>query len=249
MQLRGLQRKRLHTLAANQGVGKSKLLAGMLMGASVEGIVRVPSLLFSYEMPIEESTMRNLAILSGISQDKMIDGTMSMEEHDILQQWAVRLRESPFFMSDECRVVQEALAIARKHILYDGVKIVAFDYIQLMRMADNRGVSKNVEMGMITKLLKEFGMQMDVAMVIVAQLGKQAAGKELVTAEDVYFGYEIAQDSDVFITIQEKSQDQIDQMGLEKGNLLINLDKNRGSKDGQLYNVYAHDNNARLTII
>lgn len=249
LQLRGLNRKRIHTIAANQGVGKSKLLANMLMGTTVEQINKVPALWFSYEMAEEENTLRNLAILSGISQDAIMDGTLTHDEHDILQQWALVLRQSPLFMTTKGRSIEEALALARKHILYNGVKIIAFDYIQLMTADTKFGAKKNEMFGIITKKLKEFVQDMDVAAVVVAQLGKQGVNKEIATAEDVYFGYEIAQDSDVFAVIQRKSQEQIDQMGLQKGNLLINLDKNRGRKDDQLYNVYAHDTNARITIV
>jgi replicative DNA helicase len=248
-QLRGLQRKRIHTIAANQGVGKSKLLANMMMGTTVEPEEKVPALWFSYEMDEDEITLRNLAILSGISQDAIYNGTLTMDEHDILQQWALVLRQSPLFLTTKCRAIEEALALARKHILYDGVKIIAFDYIQLMTAEIRNGMKRNEMYGIITKKLKDFVMDMDVAAVLVAQLGKQGVTKDIATAEDVYFGYEIAQDSDVFAVIQRKSQEQIEQMGLQKGNLLINLDKNRGRKDDQLYNVYAHDTNCRLTIV
>lgn len=249
--LMGIQTKRLTCIAANQGVGKSKLLSNAIMGMAVEDPAeRVGVLWFSYEMPEDEVTIRNLAILSGISADKMLEGKLTTEEHDILQRWAVAYKQAPIYMDTEHNDVDEALSIARKYILQNGVKVIAFDYIQLMTCAECRGSKKHEVFGTITKKLKKFAMKMDVSAIIIAQLGKSGVNKDLAQAEDIYNGYEIAQDSDVFIIIQRKSDAQIDDAGgLAKGNLLINLDKNRGRKDDQLYNVYADDCNARLTIV
>lgn len=245
-QLRGVQPKRLHTISANQGVGKSKLLAEMCTNIAV--IEQEPLLWFSYEMATEELTLRNLAILSGISQDAMMDGTLTLDQHDVLQAWALRIKQSPLFISNKGRSVEEALAITRKYVLSEGVKVVAFDYIQLM-YSGRRTEKRYQELGVISKTMKEMAGELNIAVLNVAQLGKQGKGKELAQAEDVYGGYEIAQDSDVFITMQQKTDEQIQATGLQKGNLLIYLDKNRGRKDDQLFSAYAHDTCARITIV
>jgi replicative DNA helicase len=245
-QLRGIQPKRLHTISANQGVGKSKLLAEMCTNIAV--VEQAPLLWFSYEMAAEELTLRNLAILSGISQDAMMDGTLTADQHDMLQQWALKVRQSPLFICEQGRSIEEAVAITRKYVLSEGVRVVAFDYIQLM-YSGRRTEKRYQELGVISKTMKEMAGELNIGVLNVAQLGKQGKNKDLAQAEDVYGGYEIAQDSDVFITMQQKTDEQIQAVGLQKGNLLIYLDKNRGRKDDQIYNAYAHDNNARIQLV
>ena len=58
--------------------------------------------------------------------------------------------------------------------------------------------------------------------------------------------YEIAQDADNYITLKDKSKEEIEQHGIEHGNKTMNISKNRMGEKQVLINIYADGPNYRM---
>jgi DNA primase catalytic core len=240
----GLQTKTLTVIAANQTVGKTQLCENFGMHWSC--LLKVPTLWFSLEMDEVRMTYRNLAILSGLDAQALATGNITIEEKMILDQAAVMLMQSPYYISERGHDLSESLAIARKYVQTNHVKIIVIDYAQLQYVTDRRTDTRSRELGVISKAWKQFSKEMDVAVVLISQLGKQALEAETAEAEHGYGSYEIAQDADNYYTLKDKSEEEINQRGIEHGNKTMNISKNRMGEKGILIDVFSAGANYQM---
>lgn len=241
----GNQSKTLTIVAANQSVGKTQICENFAMYQATE--MNIPILWFSLEMDVDRITYRNLSILSGIPANDMMRGNITLEQKSQLDQYAIRLMQSPFYLSERGHDLSEALAIARRYVQSKGVKKIYVDYLQLQYVTDKRTESRSRELGSISKAWVEFAHDMDVAVILISQLGRQALDADTAEAEHGYGSYEVAQDADVYITLKDKSADEIEMRGIEHGNKTLNISKNRNGEKTVLIDIYADGPSYRMT--
>lgn len=232
----GLQDKTLNVVAANQGVGKTTICENWAMQQVLSGI---PVLWFSLEMDKTRMTFRNLSIISGVPCTPIMTGNLTMEEKSRVDDAAIALENAPFYLSEKGHDLTEAKAIARRYVNKHGVKIIYIDYAQLQYVSDRRVDQRYRELGMISKGWKEFAQDEGVCIVLISQLSKEALKAEIAEAEHGAGSYEIAQDADTYITLKEKDQKEIEQRGIQHGNITLNLSKNRMGQDDILFDIFA----------
>jgi len=236
--LLGLQTKTLTVVAANQSVGKTQICQNWAMDMSV--VQGIPTLWFTLEMDTDRMTFRNLSLLSGIPLTPLLTGNITMDDATIkLNPWAMKLHDAPFYMSEVGHDVTEALAIARRYVMSQRVKVIFVDYVQLQYYGGLFGKKRYEELGMISKAWKQFAKEMDVAVVLISQLSKEALKEEIAKAEHGSGSYEIAQDADNYLTLKEMDPDDVEQNGIEHGNIIGNLDKNRMGCADILLKIYS----------
>lgn len=240
----GLEEQTLTIVAANQTVGKTQLCENFAMYQAV--ILDEPILWFSLEMDKTRMTYRNLAILSGVSAADMRTGNLTPEDKLLVDKWAVKLRQSRFYISERGHDLSEALSIARKYVQTNKVKTIYVDYLQLQYVSDKRTETRSRELGSISKAWKEFCQETKTRVVLISQLGKQALLADTAEAEHGYGSYEIAQDADNYITIKDKTEEEINLRGVECGNKTINISKNRMGEKTILIDVYSAGANYRM---
>ena len=105
-------------------------------------------------------------------------------------------------------------------------------------MTDKRTESRSRELGSISKDWKQFAKEMNVAVVLISQLGRQALHEDTAEAEHGYGSYEVAQDADTYITLKDKSPEEIQNAGIEHGNKILNISKNRMGEKTILMDLY-----------
>lgn len=232
----GLQDKTLNVVAANQGVGKTTICENWAMYQVLSGI---PVLWLSLEMDKDRMTFRNLSIISGVPCTAIMTGNLTLEEKSKVDDAAIALENAPFYLSEEGHDLVQAKAVARRYVNKHGVKIVYVDYAQLQYISDRRVDQRYRELGMISKGWKEFAQDEGVCVVLISQLSKEALKAEVAEAEHGAGSYEIAQDADTYITLKEKDQKEIEQRGIDHGNITLNLSKNRMGQDDVLFDVFA----------
>lgn len=233
----GLQDQTLNVVAANQSVGKTQICQNFAMYQSIE--LNHPILWFSLEMDKNRMTFRNLSILSGIECQAIMTGNITIEQKQVIDQCAIRLRQSPFYLSERGHNLSEAIAIARRYVQAKHVKTIYVDYEQLQYVTDRRTETRSRELGVISKTWKEFSQEMNVSVVLISQLGRQALEADTAEAEHGYGSYETAQDADNYITLKDKSKEEIEQGGVEHGNKTLNISKNRMGEKSVLIDIYA----------
>lgn len=241
----GLQEQTLTIVAANQSVGKTQICENWAMYQVVE--LNEPILWFSLEMDKNRMTFRNLSILSGIDASAMMTGNITNEQKQIIDKWAIMLRSAPFYISEKGHDLTEAIAIARRYVQSKHVKTIYIDYAQLQYVTDRRTETRSRELGVISKTWKEFSQDTNTRVVLISQLGRQALEAETAEAEHGYGSYELAQDADNYITLKDKSAEEIEQYGVEHGNKTLNISKNRMGEKTVLIDIYADGPTYRMS--
>ena len=118
-----------------------------------------------------------------------------------------------------------------------------------MSVERNKAKQRYEELGDISGILKtDIANKLDLPVIILSQLNRSALQKNIATAEDGAGSYKIAQDSDVYITLKEKTIEEIEEQGgIERGNLVLNLDKNRSGQADVLLDIYFQREIQRMT--
>lgn len=240
----GLMTKSLTIISANQSVGKTQLAENFAMSQAIND--NIPILWFSLEMDSDRMTFRNLSILSGVECKRMMTGNIDVSEKQLIDDSAVKLYNAPFYLSERGNDLAEALAITRRYVMKYGVKIVYVDYLQLQYVADRKTDARHRELGWISKAWKQLGKELDISIVGISQLSKTAIDAEIARAEHAAGSYEIAQDADNFITLKNKSEEEMEKRGIQHGQATMNLDKNRMGEREVLIDIYKDPPNYRM---
>lgn len=235
--LLGLEPKAMTVVAANQSVGKTMICENWAMYQSVYEDVSV--CWFSLEMDKDRMTFRHLSILSGIRMNDLRTGNITVEDKiNVLDPVAVQYRNSPFYLSERGHDIDEAISIAKMHVMRHKVQIIYVDYIQLQNNPSRSRDGRHRELGSMSKIWKQFAKEMGVHVVLISQLSRDALSADTAEAEHGAGSYEIAQDADNYITLKEKSEDEIQARGIQHGNITINVSKNRMGEKSVLIDAY-----------
>lgn len=233
----GIQPKTLTVVAANQSVGKTMLCENWAMSQAI--YEQVPTLWFSLEMDVDRMSFRNLAILSGVPSTNIMTGNLTPDQKALVDNAAIMLERAPFYLSERGHDLSESLAIAKRYVMRHNTRLIYMDYAQLQYVSDRKTDQRHRELGWISKSWKEFAKDMDVSVILISQLSKEALKAEIAQAEHGAGSYEIAQDADTYITLKEKSEEEINQRGIENGNITMNVAKNRMGEKEILIDIYA----------
>lgn len=236
--LHGLQEKRYVVLAAPSGAGKTAFACNLAKRVAVD--LKVPTLFFTFETGVETLTDRIISNISGIPSDQFLTGFVRPADIERIQDAAAQLAASPLVITERGMVFEEFAAIVRHDVIKRGTKVVIVDYLQLMEMADARGISRHLEVGKISRGCLELTKELNITLIAVVQQNRESAKGNTTTKEGVGDSYKISQDCDVYIVFREKTKEELQADGAEKGNRVLVIDKNRHGKSNIIMN-YSFD--------
>lgn len=139
---RGARLKKFYLRSAPTGIGKSRLAAGDVCSYSVPYIwdikkkkwmytgISEPALYITTELEIEEVQTMFIAYISGVEEDKILDGKYKGDEEERVDQAIQFIEQSPLwieYMSDFN--IEDIETVIRRYQLDHNVKYVIFDYI------------------------------------------------------------------------------------------------------------------------
>lgn len=218
------------TIAARPGFGKSALSLDILRTAALGGI---PSLAFSLEMGAEEVTSRFLGASAKIGHRALRNGLYTEAEKKRLLDWEQKLRSIPAYLDTRDTIGPQEVISTFARLNADakmkfgtGIKLVVFDYLQLMT-TQRRFPSRQEEVAYYMRELTKFTKRENVATVLVAQLNrgdKQRNVESRPTVKDLRESGSIEQDSDVVLLLAKPEEDEIVE---PRGEMDIIIGKNR----------------------
>jgi replicative DNA helicase len=218
----GLQKGNLVILAATTGVGKSAMAINIMEHAAKNDKTVA---CFSLEMPAREIAQRLISSISGISMTDLNAGipvkketnknfikeeiivdkwTKIWETGDLLQNKGIYIDDSS--MNTPADIRSKCLRLKAKH----GLDLIIVDYLQLMSLSGKKIENRQVEIAEISRNLKIIAKELDVPILALSQLSREAAkrnvneGKEPVLS-DLRESGAIEQDADMVIFIYKKS--------------------------------------------
>lgn len=162
---------RLHVVAARPGMGKTSLLLQIALNvARQNGRVAIISL----EMLAEELMDRLHKMETAIPYQKLDSATLDSQEFALFTQVNGDIGRLPIRISDSpSMTIQQIASYGRAKQRTVGLDLLIIDYLQLIT-ADNRYKgNRNLEIGEITRKLKELAMELKIPILMACQLSRE----------------------------------------------------------------------------
>lgn len=242
--LDGFQEGDLIISAARPSTGKT---AKMLAHASEHCKKGHIAVIFSLEMSAQSLNKRMISLLGKIDGSKMRNPKQYFNDNDwnrYTQSLGI-LSEMSLYIYDQSgqkvSFIREKVAKLRKQ--YPGKQIlVMIDYLQLMR-SDGRFENKNIEVGEITRSLKELAKEYSVPVYLLSQLsrGVESRQDKRPMMSDIRDSGSVEQDADVIEFLYR--DDYYDDESENAGIIEVIIAKQRNGPVGKVELAYQKEHN------
>lgn len=180
--LGGLRPGQLIVVAARPAVGKSALAGNIAMHLALSG---TPVGFFSYEMTDDELNLRMLCAYAdeNLIGDILNGGKEKADQIPSIQKCCgstSALIKAPIEIDDKGdQTISQLRSVARRMVRENGVKLIIVDYIQQIEVSKDQGsAARHVQIGTITRGLKQMAMELEVPVLALAQLSRAAETAE-----------------------------------------------------------------------
>lgn len=197
----------LMVIAARPGCGKTAIALQIAEHNAAHGTV----LFVSLEMRNKELVSRSLCRMAGIDSKLLRDSEQGQERTQAIA--AIRessklLKGMPLYVwSPPSATVSQIRSKAKYVKAAHGLKMMIVDYIGIVKVAgDFRKEDRHLQIGEITRTLKEIGKEFNIPVIALAQLNRDAANKKP-ELNNLRESGSIEQDADIVLLIHhEKDQ-------------------------------------------
>ena len=172
---RAFRPKTLHVIAGAAKAGKTTSALQMITNPTVQS--NVPVAIISMEMSAEEIMDKHIACISNIALSDLLDGKLRKEDHMRLSKAISETMNRPIHIVDEaCMNVSQFRARCRRLVAEHKVEIIMVDYAQLMEGNDPK--NREREVAEVSRTAKIVAKELNVCIVLLAQLNEQGAVRE-----------------------------------------------------------------------
>ncbi len=166
----GWQRSDLVIIAARPAMGKTAFVLSMAKNMAEMG---TPIAVFSLEMANVQLVNRLLVNACEISAEKIKNGNLEKYEWEQLMQRSRTLESLPIYLDDSAGLsIMELNTKARRLVKDHGVKLIIIDYLQLMNASGMKFGSREQEVSMISRSLKQLAKELDIPIIALSQLNR-----------------------------------------------------------------------------
>lgn len=167
----GWQPGNLIIMAARPGMGKTARVLNFLKAAAADG-KKVQ--LFSLEMSSMELAKRMISEEGTIPGDFLKSGKLPDEDWIRITQAANKLVELGINIIDRPYMgYNDVQTLARMEKVKHGLDLICIDYLQIMKVMDGKGKTRDVQIGEITGQLKQLAKELDVPVILLCQLSRE----------------------------------------------------------------------------
>lgn len=168
----GLHRKQVTIVAARPSLGKTAL--ALCIAENIAEKERLGVGVFSMEMEDIDLIVRMLCKDAEVDSHKLRTGFASHADLDRMPATGLRLSKLPIWIDGTPALgILELKARARRLVSEHKVSVIVVDYIQLMRGSHDWNGNRALELGEISSGLKAIGKELNVAMLVLAQLNRE----------------------------------------------------------------------------
>lgn len=200
----GWQQGELIILAARPSVGKTALAMNFALGASAHQKAQAPVGIFSLEMSMDRLAERFLSMRSEIPLEKIVRGTLSDKEMELLSLNGMQaLAPLHIFIDDTSGLnLFELRAKCRRMVSQDKVRLILIDYLQLLSAGEKTFGSRELEVSKISRELKGLAKELEVPIIALSQLSRDVEKRgdaKIPQLSDLRESGAIEQDADLVI--------------------------------------------------
>jgi len=197
----GLQPGDLIIVAGRPSMGKTTLAINIAENAAIGA--RVPTAIFSMEMPSQQLAFRMISSLGRVDQTHLRTGRFPDEDWSRINTAVQLMSDAPIFIDDSPGLSPtEIRARARRLKREHGLGLIVLDYLQLMQVHGNKE-NRATEISEISRSLKALAKELEVPIIALSQLNRsveQRTDKRPVMS-DLRESGAIEQDADLIVFI------------------------------------------------
>lgn len=197
----GLQRADLILIAARPSMGKTAFVLNIAEFVALKS--KIPTAIFSLEMPRTQLVNRILAMNSKVDSQSIRTGDLKDDDWVKLMESARLIGESPLLIEDTTGIsITELRSKCRKFKLEKNLGLVIIDYLQLMS-GGKKSESRQQEISEISRSLKALAREIDCPVIALSQLSRAVEQREdkRPMLSDLRESGAIEQDADVVMFI------------------------------------------------
>jgi replicative DNA helicase len=197
----GFQPGELIIIAARPSMGKTTLLLIFLRNMAV--IFKLPVMLFSMEMKDRQLVIKVISLDTDIPQRTLLTKRFDDAHWSRFNMGISKISDSPVYINDDSTViatelVQICIDLKQKY----GIKLFAFDYLQLMQGDKASRGNREQEIASISRTLKRVAKTCNVPVIALSQLARSVetrGGDKRPMLSDLRESGAIEQDADIVI--------------------------------------------------
>lgn len=197
----GLQKGDLIIIAGRPSMGKTTLAVNIAENAAIGA--KVPTAIFSMEMPSQQLAFRMISSLGRVDQTHLRTGNFPDEDWSRINTAVQLMSEAPIFIDDSPSLSPtEIRARARRLHREHNLGLIIIDYLQLMQVEGSKE-NRATELSEISRSLKALAKELEVPVIALSQLNRsveQRADKRPVMS-DLRESGAIEQDADLIVFI------------------------------------------------
>lgn len=197
----GLHKQELTIISARPGVGKTTLALQIAEHIAERG---TETAIISLEMSDTQVIQKLISRRARINSYKMRMGTLETKELEQIGIVSAEIAELPIHLITKARTIQHIENIARKLKNKNNLGLMVIDYIQLIK---NKGKfnSREQEVADITRTLKLLSLELNIPIIGLCQLNRNAARQEP-TLADLRESGAIEQDADNILFLYQEAE-------------------------------------------
>lgn len=227
----GFQKQEMIIIGARPSIGKTAFALSMMQNIAVEK--NIPCGFFSLEMPYESIGQRLLSQEARIPSGKLRSGLLTLAEFKKLQDAAGRCFNSPLYIVDTPNMkLLDLRAMARRMKVQHDVQIIFIDYIGLIS-TENPNAPVYEQISEISKSLKALARELQIPIVVLCQVSRDAEGQEPNLAQLRGSG-SIEQDADVVMFLHRDRKSLDENNAVQDAKLIVAKQRNGMTGDVNL---------------
>ncbi|MBO8450601.1 MAG: replicative DNA helicase [Spirochaetes bacterium] len=197
----GFQKSELIIIGARPSVGKTALALSMAGNIAIKK--KIPVAFFSLEMSGLQLMFRLLSAESHISSHSIRTGFLKLSDLENIQDAAGKIYEAPLYLVDMPNMkLLDLRAMARRLRQQYEVEILFIDYLTLIT-SENSMIPRHEQIAEISRSLKALARELDIPVVALSQVKRDAEGKTP-TLADLRESGSIEQDADVVMFLHRE---------------------------------------------
>ena len=224
----GFQKSEFIVIGARPSIGKTAFALSMMQTIAVEK--HIPCGFFSLEMSYQSIGQRLLAQVSRLPSYKLRSGQLSMADFQKLQDAAGMCYNAPLYIVDTPNMqLIDLRAMARRMKVNQGVQVIFIDYIGLIT-TENPAAPVYETVSEISKSLKSLARELDIPIVALSQVARDAEGQEPNLAQLRGSG-SIEQDADVVLFLHRDRKIMEDKEPVQDAKCIVAKPRNGATGD------------------
>ncbi|MCH8116543.1 MAG: replicative DNA helicase [Proteobacteria bacterium] len=166
----GLQPGELIIIAGRPSMGKTSLAINIAENAAIGS--KVPTAIFSMEMPSQQLAFRMISSLGRVDQAHLRTGRFPDEDWSRINTAVQLMSDAPIFIDDSAGLSPtEIRARSRRLHREHGLGLIVIDYLQLMQVPGSRE-NRATEISEISRSLKALAKELELPIIALSQLNR-----------------------------------------------------------------------------